>query len=411
MDRLTVPDGYEALEAGTVEAYLDGRPDLRSRLPAGPLTVREVGDGNLNLVFIVRSAASPDTPGIVLKQSLPWVRVFGEGWPLTVERAVREAHAYEAFSPVAAEALPAYLGFDEPRYVLALEDLGDLRVWRGALNDGEIHAGAAAVVGTFAARIAFWTSDFGLQPEERKARLVASSNPELCRITEDLVLTEPYLEHEHNWHHPALDSLVAEVRADAALRREVGVLKHVFRTHAEALIHGDLHTGSVMVGGGRTVVIDPEFAFYGPVAYDLGALWANAVIAEARATRLGRPDAFRAHLAAIIRASWDAFGMELERLWPERADAFLEDGFREAWLRIVWHDAVGFAGTKMIRRMIGFAHATDIETLDEPDRSTAAAAVVRIGRRLILERADITGPTALWSLAQDELAVTEGTPT
>ena len=32
--------------------------------------------------------------------------------------------------------------------------------------------------------------------------------------------------HEHNWHHPALDPLVAEVRADAALRREVGVLKH-----------------------------------------------------------------------------------------------------------------------------------------------------------------------------------------
>ena len=103
--------------------------------------------------------------------------------------------------------------------------------------------------------------------------------------------------------------------------------------------------------------------------------------------------------------------MELERLWPERADPFLEDGFREAWLRIVWHDAVGFAGTKMIRRTIGFAHVTDIETLDEPDRSTAAAAVLRIGRRLILERADITGPTALWSLAQDELAVTEGTPT
>ena len=62
----------------------------------------------------------------------------------------------------------------------------------------------------------------------------------------------------------------------------------------------------------------------------------------------------------------------------------------------------------MIRRMIGFAHVTDIETLDEPDRSTAAAAVLRIGRRLILERADITGPTALWSLAQDELAAPAG---
>jgi 5-methylthioribose kinase len=408
VDRLTVPAGYAPLDAGSVEAYLDGRPEWRARLPAGPLTIREVGDGNLNLVFIVRSAADPDTPGIVLKQSLPWVRVFGEGWPLTVERAVREARAYEAHAPVAGEALPAYLGFDETRYVIGLEDLGDLRVWRGALNDGEIHLGAASTIGRFVARVAFWTSDFGLQPEERKERLAASSNPELCRITEDLVLTEPYIEHAHNWHHPALDPLVAEIRSDAALRGEVGLLKHAFRTHAEALIHGDLHTGSVMVGGGRTAIIDPEFAFYGPVAFDLGALWANAVIAEVRAARLGRPDAFRAHLASIIRASWDAFRMELERLWPDRADPFLGDEFREAWVRDVWRDAVGFAGTKAIRRMIGFAHVSDIETLEEPDRSAAAAAVVRIGRRLILERGAITGSTALWTLVQDEIAAPVG---
>ncbi len=71
-------------------------------------------------------------------------------------------------------------------------------------------------------------------------------------------------------------------------------------THGEALIHGDLHTGSVMVGGGRTVAIDPEFAFYGPVGFDLGAIWANAVIAAARAAQLDRPADFRAHVAAIV---------------------------------------------------------------------------------------------------------------
>ena len=63
----------------------------------------------------------------------------------------------------------------------------------------------------------------------------------------------------------------------------------------------------------------------------------------------------------------------------------------------------GSPATKAIRRMIGFAHVTDIETLDEPDRSVAAAAVLRIGRRLVLERAAIDGPTALWTIVQDEL--------
>jgi 5-methylthioribose kinase len=41
---------------------------------------------------------------------------------------------------------------------------------------------------------------------------------------------------------------------------------------AEALIHGDLHTGSVMVTREETRVIDPEFAFYGPMDFDVGAV-------------------------------------------------------------------------------------------------------------------------------------------
>src|SRR5690625_7010489 len=60
---------------------------------------------------------------------------------------------------------------------------------------------------------------------------------------------------------------------------EMGQAKWAFMTRAEALIHGDLHTGSVMVkgeseaGSGAAVSVkafDPEFAFYGPVAFDLG---------------------------------------------------------------------------------------------------------------------------------------------
>ncbi|MFM9559390.1 S-methyl-5-thioribose kinase, partial [Streptomyces caniscabiei] len=81
-----------------------------------------------------------------------------------------------------------------------------------------------------------------------KALVAASVSPELCKITEDVVLSEPYLTHEHNHWLPELDDLAAEFRADAALRTEVADLRHTFMTSAQALLHGDLHTGSVMVG-------------------------------------------------------------------------------------------------------------------------------------------------------------------
>jgi 5-methylthioribose kinase len=246
-----------------------------------------------------------------------------------------------------------------------------------------------------------------MDPEERKRLMARTVNPELCRITEDLVLTEPIRVHEHNRYHPDLEPVVAALRADTAAVDGRSILKHRFMTHTEALIHGDLHTGSVMVGGGRTVAIDPEFAAYGPVGYDLGAIWANAVIACVRGALLDRPAAFREHVAAIVPESWAAFLEEVHRLWPGRIDASFTDGMRVAWERVVWHDALGFAGAKAMRRMIGFAHVADVDSLELPLRLRATRIVLAVARHLLVERAAMTSPDDLAGVvdtAIDEVA-------
>jgi len=66
---------YQPLDVGQIAAYVHEQPALRGLLAAGALQVDEVGDGNLNQVFVVRN--DPARPGLVLKQSLPWVRVHG----------------------------------------------------------------------------------------------------------------------------------------------------------------------------------------------------------------------------------------------------------------------------------------------------------------------------------------------
>ena len=52
-----------------------------------------------------------------------------------------------------------------------------------------------------------------------------------------------------------------------------------FIERAQALIHGDLPTGSIMVTTDSTQVIDPEFAFYGPMGFDIGAFLGNLILA------------------------------------------------------------------------------------------------------------------------------------
>ena len=52
-----------------------------------------------------------------------------------------------------------------------------------------------------------------------------------------------------------------------------------FASNTETMCHGDLHSGSIMCTNDQTRVIDPEFAFYGPMGFDLGMLLANFLMA------------------------------------------------------------------------------------------------------------------------------------
>jgi len=51
-----------------------------------------------------------------------------------------------------------------------------------------------------------------------------------------------------------------------------------FLTRGEALLHGDLHTGSVMVTEVDNLCDRPEFAFFGPIGFDVGAILANLML-------------------------------------------------------------------------------------------------------------------------------------
>lgn len=130
-------------------------------------------------------------------------------------------------------------------------------------------------------------------------------NVELCRLTEQVVFSDPYRVSTFNrWTSPYLDDDAKAVREDSALKLEIAELKSMyvffffgyhfpedfhynlilhsvvrFCERAQALIHGDLHTGSVMVTQDSTQVIDPEFSFYGPMGFDIGAYLGNLILA------------------------------------------------------------------------------------------------------------------------------------
>jgi 5-methylthioribose kinase len=385
---------YRPLTIDTVPDYVRSRPELTSIFGSDAITATEVGDGNLNLVFKVYSVRDK-TRTIVLKQALPYVRVFGEAWPLPPDRARIEAQALAAHRRLCPEHTPEVYFYDPEMYLTGMRNLDDHIIMRKGLNDGIRYPKFAQHIGVFMARTLGNTSDLVLDYLTKKQEVARFINPELCKITEDLVFTQPYRQHELNGFHAELEPQVLALQADEALRVEVAQMKEKFMTQAQALIHGDLHTGSIMVNQDDTYVIDPEFAFYGPIGFDVGAVIANLLLNYAAQEVRMKDDSqradFRKYLTDSIIELWYVFVREFGKTWAQVDTINMPQGYQDDYMLRVLQDAAGMGACKMMRRVIGFAGVSDIRGIEDVhERAIAGSLALNIAVPLLMQRGSIT---------------------
>lgn len=377
---------YRTFTAADAVAYAQQFGGLQT--PSELVEAQEVGDGNLNLVFKIF-----DTQGVsrtIVKQALPYVRCVGESWPLTLDRARLEAQTLVEHYQHSPEHTVNVVHYDPALAVMVMEDLSDHRIWRGELINNVYYPQAASQLGEYLAQALFHTSDFYLHPHEKKAQVARFINPEMCEITEDLFFNDPYQLHERNNYPAELEAEVAALRDDASLRLAVASLKHRFFSHAEALLHGDIHSGSIFVAEESFKAIDAEFGYFGPIGFDIGTAIGNLLLNYCGLPgHLGIRDAAAAREQRLhdIQTLWNTFAERFHSLAAEKTrDAALAwPGYASTFLKKVWHDAIGFCGTELIRRSVGLSHVADIETIQDPAmRHECLRHAITLGKALIV---------------------------
>ncbi len=84
------------------------------------------------------------------------------------------------------------------------------------------------------------------------------------------------------------------------------------------------------------------------------------------------------------------------RLFADAAEQAALDAERARFMAELFQDMLGFAGLKMTRRILGYAHVADFETIADPARRAACErAALACARRLMVEAPAITSCTAL----------------
>jgi 5-methylthioribose kinase len=417
---------YRPLDEHSVISFVGQIQPAREALGGSPKSwqAREVGDGNLNLVFIVTGAQG----AVVVKQALPYIRCVGESWALPLERAYFENEALTEEGKFVPDLLPRRYHYDSKLAAIVMEYLSPHIILRKGFIQGIRYPRLAADVAEFMAQTLFKTSDLYLDAAAKKERMaIFCRNTELCKITEELVFTDPYRVAKLNrWTSPQLDDIASAFRQDGHLKTAAQRLKLKFLTCAEAMIHGDLHSGSIMATPEDTRVIDPEFAFYGPMGFDVGAVIGNLLLAffsqQGHESSPGQRNEYRTWLLQTIEETWNRFEQRFLELWREQpaGDAYHASLFTDRvsfealakeqrkYLHRLFQDSVGFAGVKMIRRIFGLAHVEDLEAIKNPDlRACCERKALRLGRLLVIDSESFSTIAEVTAAARQEYSHNE----
>lgn len=355
------------------------------------LFCEEIGDGNINYVFRVRDSVS--NKSIVIKHADASTRSSFR--PLDPTHNRIEASALELEAKLEPGYVPDVYYYDPVMCCICMEDLHEYNNMRNMMLLHRTYPNFAEQITTFLTETLIRTTDNIISPEEKRRLVVKYTNPELCEITERLVYTDPYNDaHGKNIiFEPNAKFVEENLYNNTVVQIEVGKLKDSFKSNCQSLVHGDMHTGSIMINSKGIKLLDPEFSCYAPAGFDIGTLIANLVFAWVNGAMTINDNEEKNHylswLEDAITKVIDLFNKKAEKLLKEETIERMAkfESFRKWYLKGILEDSAGSCGVELNRRIVGSAKVKDITSItNETSRLIAERTCILMANNCILNR-------------------------
>lgn len=260
---------------------------------AGPLTGVPLTGGVSSDIWRIDTRQGP----VCAKRALPKLRVAAD-WRAPVERNLYEARWMKLANDAHPGCVPRVLGQHPGLGVLVMSylDPSVYRTWKELLHEGQASLGTAQAVGQVLGSI----------------HAHSAQHPELAaQFDTDAIFFDIRLE----------PYLLATARRHPGLASALEGLVAVTRSHAVALVHGDVSPKNILIGPQGPVFLDAECAWWGDPAFDV-AFCLNHLLLKC----LWNPPAATAFLAAfdaLADAYLEAVTWELQEALERRAAALL----------------------------------------------------------------------------------------
>mgnify|MGYP002153701028 CR=1 FL=1 len=148
-------------------------------------------------------------------------------------------------------------------------------------------------------------------------------------ITEQYVFTRPFTkDDETNKCSTAVKERLDTVHNDPQVLETSKKMLKLFLEKKECLVHGDLHTGSILVKDTDARIFDLEFSYIGPASFDVGMLLANLIFSYYRHMAIEENNEDHREFAFLMVEACKIFGKEYIKVWIQNSSAYK---FNSTW--------------------------------------------------------------------------------
>lgn len=229
------------------------------------------GSGNMN--YVVRVHTNLRT--FILKQSMPYVQKY----PSVVapqERIITEFLFYKTISGNSGvqQHMPEIIGLDEENYILAMQDAGQMQDATALYHNPDL-LNAEKIT-----RLVDFLNNLHRSSETEKP---VFENEKMKMLNALHIFDFPFKEENGFNLDTVQDGLQAAAmpyKQNEALKKKMQILKRIYLSDGNFLLHGDYYPGSWLINERRVKIIDPEFCFYGFNEFDLSVMVAHLKMAK-----------------------------------------------------------------------------------------------------------------------------------
>lgn len=297
---------------------------LADFLDYSKIQIAEIGDGNLNFVFKIYD----DKNCYAIKHAKPYLKMLGEDFKLTSKRVIAEMNSMEYFHSLCPEFIPKIYKKNEKEYFFMMEYLDNF----SSLRNSHKNISSYEKLGSFL---------YSLSISTPKKKLYYECE-ELKQITKNYVFEYPFIKN-----HKAL--VILDYAPQKTFSKEflynLTSLKEIFLYSKKSLIHGDLHTDSVMIKDDNIAIIDSEFSLFSEVSFDIGNL-----------------------LAHILFSSIE----HKDKLYIDKIVLLLDQLSKIKEFKNILQNSIGFCSVEMARRLYVPAKSKNLENISSISKKESA---------------------------------------